>query len=460
MTASNSSTLRYRRLDAAHHLHPFTDTAALNASGPRVIVKGEGVWLTDSDGKRYLDGMAGLWCVNIGHGRPEIAAAVERQMRDISFYNTFFKTTHPPVAELSELVTGVAPDGFNHVFFCNSGSEANDTVLRMVRTYWAAVGQPGKQVVIARKNAYHGSTIAGASLSGMKSQHADIGLPIPGIHHIAQPYWFGEGGELSPAEFGLKAARALEQTIEELGEDKVAAFIAEPIQGAGGVIIPPDSYWPEIAAICRRHDILLVTDEVISGFGRLGTWFGAEHFGLKPDLMPVAKGLSSGYLPIGGVLVSDKVAGVIEDTGEFNHGFTYSAHPVCAAAAIANLKILREEKLVERVRDDIGPYLRERWLKLGDHPLVGEARMTGLMGALELVPAKPSHRRFAGDGSIGLRCREHSFRNGLVMRHVHDSMVIAPPFVLSHEEADELIRLATLTLDMTYADLKRDGLMG
>ena len=458
MTASNSSTLRYRRLDAAHHLHPFTDTAALNASGPRVIVKGEGVWLTDSDGKRYLDGMAGLWCVNIGHGRPEIAAAVERQMRDISFYNTFFKTTHPPVAELSELVTGVAPDGFNHVFFCNSGSEANDTVLRMVRTYWAAVGQPGKQVVIARKNAYHGSTIAGASLSGMKSQHADIGLPIPGIHHIAQPYWFGEGGELSPAEFGLKAARALEQAIEELGEDKVAAFIAEPIQGAGGVIIPPDSYWPEIAAICRRHDILLVTDEVISGFGRLGTWFGCQHYGVTPDLMPVAKGLSSGYLPIAGVLVSDKVATALAGHGEFHHGFTYSGHPVSSAAAIANLNILKSERLVERVAEDIGPYLRQLWLQLGDHPLVGEARMTGLMGALELVPAKPARHRFPDKAGVGLICRDHSFNNGLIMRAVGDTMVVAPPFVLSHAEADELIAMARRTLDMTLDDIRRRGL--
>ena len=458
MTASNSSTLRYRRLDAAHHLHPFTDTAALNASGPRVIVKGEGVWLTDSDGKRYLDGMAGLWCVNIGHGRPEIAAAVERQMRDISFYNTFFKTTHPPVAELSELVTGVAPDGFNHVFFCNSGSEAIDTVLRMVRTYWAAVGQPGKQVVIARKNAYHGSTIAGASLSGMKSQHADIGLPIPGIHHNAQPYWFGEGGELSPAEFGLKAARALEQAIEELGEDKVAAFIAEPIQGAGGVIIPPDSYWPEIAAICRRHDILLVTDEVISGFGRLGTWFGCQHYGVTPDLMPVAKGLSSGYLPIAGVLVSDKVATALAGHGEFHHGFTYSGHPVSSAAAIANLNILKSEKLVERVAEDIGPYLRQRWLQLADHPLVGEARMTGLMGALELVPAKPARHRFPDKAGVGLICRDHSFNNGLIMRAVGDTMVVAPPFVLSHAEADELIAMARRTLDMTLDDIRRRGL--
>jgi len=460
LTHNAYPTAHYRALDAAHHLHPFSDTRSLNAGGVRVIVKGEGVWLTDSDGNRILDGMSGLWCVNIGHGRPEIAEAVQKQMAEISYYNTFFKTTHPPAAELAALLAEITPEGFSRVFFCGSGSEANDTVLRLVRTYWATLGRPDKQVIIARRNAYHGSTVAGASLGGMTPMHAQGGLPIPGIRHIGQPYWFEEGGDLSPTDFGVKAARELEEAIDAIGEGKVAAFIAEPIQGAGGVIIPPDSYWPEIARICRERDILLVSDEVICGFGRLGSWFGSEHFGVKPDLMPVAKGLSSGYLPIGGVLVSDKVAAVIEDTGEFNHGFTYSAHPVCAAAAIANLKILREEKLVERVRDDIGPYLRERWLKFADHPLVGEARMTGLMGALELVPDKPSRRRFAGNGSIGLRCREHSFRNGLVMRHVHDTMVIAPPFVLSHDEADELIRLAALTLDMTHADLKRDGLMG
>jgi putrescine aminotransferase len=454
-----TATARYRALDAAHHLHPFSDTRSLNASGPRVIVRGEGVWLTDSDGNRYIDGMAGLWCVNIGHGRPEIAEAVARQMGEIAYYNTFFRTTHPAVAELSAAIAEVAPEGFSRVFFCNSGSEANDTVLRMARTYWAALGKPAKQVVIARKNAYHGSTIAGASLSGMKSQHADIGLPIPGIAHIGQPYWFEEGGELSPEAFGRKVARELETAIAEIGEDKVAAFIAEPIQGAGGVIIPPASYWPEIAAICARHEILLVTDEVISGFGRLGSWFGAQHYGVKPDLMPVAKGLSSGYLPIAGVLVSDRVADALEAHGEFHHGFTYSGHPVAAAAALANLAILKSEKLVERVRDDIGPYLSERWLKLGEHPLVGEARMTGLMGALELVPGKPSHARFPEAANVGLTCREHSFSNGLVMRAVGDTMVIAPPFVLSHAEADELVAIAGKALDATLADLGRQGLM-
>lgn len=461
MTVHNKyPTAHYRALDAAHHIHPFSDTKALNAEGSRVMVKGEGVWLTDSDGNRILDGMAGLWCVNIGHGRPEIAEAVQAQMAELAYYNTFFKTTHVPAIELAALLAELAPEPFNRVFFTGSGSEANDTVLRMVRTYWATLGKPEKQVIIARRNAYHGSTVAGASLGGMKPMHAQGGLPIPGIHHIAQPYWFGEGGEMSRDAFGIWAAGELERAIDAIGEDKVAAFIAEPIQGAGGVVIPPDTYWPEVARICREREILFVSDEVICGFGRLGRWFGSEYFGTQPDLMPIAKGLSSGYLPIGGVMVSDKVVEVLEATGDFNHGFTYSAHPVCAAAAIANLKIIRDEKLPERVANDIGPYLRERWLKLGEHPLVGEARMTGLVGALELVPAKPDRRRFEGDGKVGLKCRDFSFRNGLVMRAVGDTMIISPPLVISHEEADELVRIAARTLDMTWDWLKSEGMVG
>jgi len=453
-------TADYRARDAAHHIHPFSDMKSLNADGSRVIVRGEGSWIYDSDGNRILDGMAGLWCVNIGHGRKEIADAIQRQMAEISYYNTFFKTTHPPAVALAETLARLTPPQFNHVFFVNSGSEANDTVIRMVRHYWATLGKPQKTVIIARWNAYHGSTMGGGSLGGMKPIHSQGGLPIPDIHHIAQPYWFGEGGDMTPDEFGIAAARALEQAIDDIGEDRIGAFIAEPIQGAGGVIIPPATYWPEIARILKDREILLVADEVITGFGRTGNWFGSETFGIEADLMPIAKGLSSGYLPIGGVMVSDKVADVlIGPGGEFNHGFTYSAHPVAAAAALENLRIIEEDKLVERVRDDIGPYLQQRWLALGDHPLVGEARMTGLMGALELVPDKPSRKAaFPDTGKVGTIARDFSFRNGLVMRAVRDSLILSPPFTLSHEEADYLVATARKTLDDTLAEVKRLGL--
>jgi putrescine aminotransferase len=452
-------TAELRARDAAHHMHPFSDTGALNREGVRIITSADGVWLTDSDGNRYMDGMAGLWCCQVGHGRDEIADAVNRQMRELDYYNTFFKTSHPPVIALSEKLAELSPPQFNRVFFTSSGSEANDTVFRMVRTYWDLMGKPEKKTIIGRWNGYHGSTLAGTSLGGMTAMHGQGDLPVPGVHHIAQPYWFGEGGDMSPDEFGVWAARELERAIDRLGEDKVAAFIAEPVQGAGGVIIPPDTYWPEVSRICRERGILLVADEVICGFGRLGRWFGSQHYGIEPDLMPIAKGLSSGYLPIGGVMVADRVADVfIEKGGEFFHGYTYSGHPACCAAALANLEIMQREKLVERVADDIGPYLQAKWRALGEHPLVGEARMVGLVGALELVPARGDRaRKFASVGEAGTLCRDLCFENGLVMRAVRDSMIISPPLVLTREEADDMVARIVRTLDQTHAALKKDG---
>ncbi|GLS19068.1 aspartate aminotransferase family protein [Labrys miyagiensis] len=455
---TNLTTLQLRAIDAAHHMHPFTDTKGLNAEGARVIVKALGVHLWDSEGNKIIDGMSGLWNVNIGYGREEIIEAVAQQMRELPFYNTFFKTTHLPAIELSRLLAEVTPPQFQRVFFTGSGSESNDTIIRMVRHYWAAQDRPGKSTIIARKNGYHGSTMGGASLGGMKPMHAQGGLPIPGIVHIAQPYWYGEGGDQSPEEFGLWAARELERKIDELGADTIAAFIAEPIQGAGGVVIPPSTYWQEIQRICRERDILLVSDEVICGFGRLGEWFGCEYFGYEPDIMSMAKGISSGYLPIGGVMVNEKVAQVIANAGDFNHGYTYSGHPAAAAAAIANIKILRDEKIVERVKTDIGPYMQKQWLALGDHPIVGEARMVGLVGALELTPNKQARASWPVEtGTVGLITRDYSFQNGLVMRATRDTMIIAPPLVISHEEVDELISKAKKTLNQAWAEVKRRG---
>jgi putrescine aminotransferase len=336
------------------------------------------------------------------------------------------------------------------VFFAGSGSESNDTVVRMVRTYWDLMGQPQRHTIISRQNAYHGSTVAAASLGGMKPMHRQSGLPIPGIEHIDQPYWFGSDRSLSPDEFGLATARALEEKIQEIGADKVAAFIGEPVQGAGGVIIPPDTYWPEIQRICDEYGILLISDEVITGFGRLGEWFGADYFGTRPDLMPFAKGVTSGYLPLGGVLVGDRVADVmIEKGGEFFHGYTYSGHPAACAVAIANIRLIQQQGLVDRVKSDIGPYLQERWHKLREHPLVGETRMVGLMGALELVADKQTLERFPEKRGAGTICRDMFVENGLVLRAVGDTMVCAPPLVLKREEADELVETAWRCLDLT-----------
>lgn len=440
----------YQAMDGAHHWHPFTDTADLAGKGARVITEAEGVWLTDSDGNRILDGMAGLWCVNVGYGRTEIADAIAAQAHKLPYYNTFFQSTHPPVAEFSEALCAQAPAHMNKVFFTNSGSESNDTVFRLARVYWDCMGKPSKKHFISRKNAYHGSTVAAASLGGMGAMHGQSGLPIEGIHHVNQPYWFGEGRTtgMSPEEFALACAREVEAKILEVGADNVAAFIGEPIQGAGGVIIPADTYWPEIQRICREHDILLVADEVICGFGRTGAWWGCETLGIEADLMPIAKGLTSGYVPMGGVFISDRVAGpVMAHAGEFYHGYTYSGHPLACAAGLVNLRILQEEKLPERVGTDTGPYLAERWSTLADHPLVGEARTRGLLGALELVADKDTMARFPGEAGAGGICRDISVASGLVMRAVGDTMIISPPLIISREEIDTLVERARAALD-------------
>ncbi|MFD2191241.1 aspartate aminotransferase family protein [Pistricoccus aurantiacus] len=443
-----------KRLDRDHYLHPFTDFKALGEEGSRIITHAEGVYIFDADGKRILDGMAGLWCVNIGYGREELVEAATHQLRELPFYNSFFKTTHAPVVKLAEKLCQLAPGNMNRVFFTGSGSEANDTVLRMVRRYWALKGKPEKKWIIGRENGYHGSTVAGMSLGGMALMHEQGGPCVPGITHVRQPYWFGEGQHTSPEEFGRECAQAIEDRILELGEDNVAAFIAEPVQGAGGAIIPPDSYWPAVKEVLARYDILLIADEVICGFGRLGEWFGSTYYGLTPDLMPIAKGLSSGYLPIGGVLVGDLVAEtLIEEGGEFFHGFTYSGHPTCAAVALRNLELLEEEGVVDNVRDNLAPYLAKRWAELAEHPIVGEARSVGLMGALELVADKTTNARFDKSLSAGNVCRDICFDSGLVMRSVGDIMVISPPLVITREQIDELVDLARRALDETAARL-------
>ena len=446
-----------RALDARHHFHPFTDHRALEAKGgPRVIVRAEGVHLWDADGRRYIDAMAGLWCVNVGYGRRELAEAAARQMAELPYYNTFFHTTHPPAAELGRVLAEVAPPGFSRVFFTSSGSEANDTVIRMVRRYFDVIGKPERQVILARDNAYHGSTMGAASLGGMKTMHRQGGLPIPGIEHVMEPYWYKLGGDRSPEEFGLAAARAVEERILALGPERVAAFIAEPIQGAGGVIVPPDTYWPEVARICREHGVLLVADEVICGFGRTGPWFGSEHYGLDPDLMPIAKGLSSGYLPIGGVMAHDRIAGpLLERGGEFFHGFTSSGHPVACAVALENLRILRAEGIVERCREHTAPYFQARVRELAGHPLVGEVRGAGMLAAIQLAEDPAARKRFEPEGEVGALCRERSFANGLVMRSVAESMVLSPPLVISRAEIDEVVEKARLALDETMEAIAR-----
>ncbi len=450
----SQQTQAWQQLDAAHHLHPFTDNGALNAKGSRVISHADGVYVYSPEGDAILDGMAGLWCVNMGYGRQELVDAATEQMKTLPYYNLFFQCTHPPATELAARLTSLLPDHLNHVFFTGSGSECNDTVVRMVRHYWASQGQPSRKAIISRHNAYHGSTMAGASLGGMKPMHAQGGLPIPDIYHIDQPYHFGEGQGMDLNEFGLERARQLEAKILELGPENVAAFIGEPVQGAGGVIIPPDSYWPEIQRICREYDILLISDEVICGFGRLGHWLGCEHFGVKPDLVCMAKGITSGYVPLGAVAVGDRVAkGLLENGGEFNHGFTYSGHPVACAVASANLALMEQEQILERIQTRTSPYLQKRWAELADHPLVGQARGLGMVAALELVANKETGERFDSKVGAGTVCRDNCIESGLVMRAVGDTMIISPPLVITEAEIDELVARARRSLDLTWQKL-------
>ena len=457
---SNSrSTKELQNIDLNHHFHPFTSTSDIK-DGARIIKEGKGIYLWDSEGKKYLDAMAGLWCVNIGYGRDELANAAHRQMKELPYYNTFFQTSHPPVVELSKLLTELLPGNMQKIFFSSSGSEANDTNIRLVRHYWNCLGKPNKRIIISRKNAYHGSSVGSASLGGMDAMHAQGGLPIPDIVHINQPYWYGEGQDYSSEEFGLLRANELEEMINKVGEHNIAAFIAEPIQGAGGVIIPPDTYWPQIKSICEKYEILLVVDEVICAFGRTGRWFGSHTYDLNPDIITIAKGLSSGYQPIGGSAISKNISDILDRSGgEFAHGYTYSGHPVAAAVALENLRILQEEKIIENVEMSTSIYLKQKWETLCEHPMVAEARIKGMMGAIELSPDKKNRTSFkAPAGSAGLATREICFENGLIMRHVYDRMIISPPLIINKDEIDNLIALAWKCLDLSMSKLKEQGL--
>ncbi len=466
--AHNPLTTELQALDSAHFLHPFTDHQGLARKGARIITRADGIYVWDSEGHQILDAMSGLWCVNAGYGRRELAEAGYRQLLELPYYNSFFQTTTEPAvrlaARLSELAPPVGGRRFSHVFFSSSGSESNDTNVRMVRRYWDLQGQPERKVIIGRINGYHGSTMAGASLGGMSGMHAQGDLPIPNITHIGQPYFFENGlpGE-SEADFGVRAAGWLEDKILELGADKVAAFIAEPVQGAGGVIIPPATYWPEIQRIVDKYGILLVSDEVICAFGRLGHWFAYEKFGYKPDLVTFAKAVTSGYIPLGGVMVGDRVAKVlIEQGGEFNHGYTYSGHPVACAVALANLELMERDNLVGRVKDDIGPYLAQAYAGLADHPLVGVAETCGFVAGLVLVKGKERGAdgrmtMFPEDLAVGMKCRAHCFANGLIMRAVGDRMIIAPPLTMTHAQIDEMMALIWKVLDLTLTELKAGG---
>lgn len=443
------SSAELKQMDRRAHLHPFTDYKEYAENGGRVVTHAEHIYITDSDNKRLLDGMSGLWCCGLGYTQPLINQAIMEQLERLPYYNSFFNCSNDAAISMASALVEIMPGDLNHIFFTNSGSEANDTNIRLVHRYFDALGKHAKKHIISRENAYHGSTIASASLGGMSYMHEQYtGLPY--VHHVQQPYWFEQGGDLDVHAFGLKAAQAVADKIDELGAETVAAFIAEPIQGAGGVIIPPASYWPAVEKICRERDVLIISDEVICGFGRTGQWFGCQTFGFTPDLLTFAKGVTNGFQPLGGVAVSDKIVDVLQSENvEFNHGFTYSGHPVACAAGLATLQIYRESGIFESMTTDLSAYFGERWRSLGAHPIVGEARAQGMLGAIELVKNKSSKQRLAPKEAGAVYCRNRAMDHGLMVRAVHDSMICSPPYVCSKAEIDMLIDALSKALDET-----------
>ena len=453
MTFDEKTTSDWQALDSAHHMAPFTDYGEIRQHGARIITHAEGHHIFDSDGNRILDGMAGLWCVNVGYGRRELVEAATAQMSALPYYNNFFKTSNQPVVALSKKLADLTPDGLNNVFYANSGSEANDTIIRMVRHFWVLEGKPEKRIIIGRTYGYHGSTIMSASMGGMAYMHGQAANE-PDFEHIRPPYGFLYQGNQDEAEFAANAASWLEDKIAEIGADKVAAFVAEPVQGAGGVIVPPEGYFNHIQEICRRHDILFIADEVITGFGRTGQWFASQTMDLSPDMMTLAKGLTSGYLPMSAVMVGDRVAKkLIADGGEFYHGFTYSGHPVAAAVALANLELIEREDMIRTVREDTGPYLAEALAPLAAHRIVGEVRTFGMLAAIELVQSKDGPVMFEDTGAVGVICRDHAIQRGLMMRAVRDAMILSPPLSYTRDDIDATVRIAAAALDATADQL-------
>jgi putrescine aminotransferase len=438
-------------LDLAHHLHPFTDQTSMAAEGgSQIIVSGEGCYVTDQSGRRLLDGLAGLWCVNVGYGRREIVDAVCAQMARLPYYCSFFNSTTEPAIQLAARLADLAPAGLNHVMFSNSGSEANETALKMIRAYQKLRGRPGKVKVLSRTFGYHGVTLATTSLTGLPNCCTPFDLPLAGFVQVPAPYAYGAGREADPAGYARECLAETRAIIEREGADTISALFVEPVQGAGGVIVPPEGYLTELRALCRENDILFVADEVITGFGRLGAWFASELWSLEPDLMTLAKGLTSGYLPLGATLASDEIAGVLATGGYFAHGFTYSGHPTTAAAALANLDIIERDHLVERVRDDAGPYFLEKLHGLAGHPAVGETRGFGLIGALEVVP-REGRASLAPNALLGLKAAAAVRAEGAIVRGIRNAIALAPPLVISHGEIDALFESVARGLDRLWS---------
>jgi 4-aminobutyrate--pyruvate transaminase len=448
--------------DIENVAHPYTNLAVHREKGPLIMERGKGVFVYDDEGKEYIEGMAGLWCTALGFGEQELIDAAVQQFRELPYYHSFGHKSFNPAIDLAEKLKQIAPAEFSKVFFCTSGSEANDTQVKLVWYYNNAIGRPEKKKIISRMRGYHGVTVASASLTGLPPVHADFDLPIPQVKHAACPHYyrFGKDGE-SEDEFSTRMAQELEELIIAEGPDTVAAFIAEPVMGAGGVIIPPKGYFEKVQPILKKYDILMIADEVICGFGRTGEMWGSQTFNIQPDMLTCAKQLSSAYLPISAVMICDKVFEAMIDEskkiGSFAHGYTYGGHPVPAAVAKRNLELYEERDIMGHVKAMM-PRFNKRFAELGEHPLVGEVRSVGLIGAIELVKDKKTKESFDPKLGLGLKVNDWALEHGLVTRMVAgDNLALCPPLIITESEIDEMFRRMELALNDAEQWLKKEG---
>ena len=446
--------------DHDHVLHPYTHFDSFRKDGSLVLVEGDGCYVTDANGRRYFDGIGGMWCVNAGYGRREIAEAMAEQALQLCYTTTFVDVTNAPASRLAAKLAELAPGDLNHVAYATSGSCAVDTAIRLAHYYQSRRGQPSRRYVISRRNSYHGSTYLGMTVGLRDGDQSPHFRYIPDlVHHLSAPYPYRRPEGMSLEAFSDFLVDEFAQTIDRLGAENIACFIAEPAQASGGVCIPPPNYLPRMRELCARHGILFIADEIVTAFGRLGHFFASwDEYGVIPDMILTAKGLTSGYIPLSAVIYSDAVHEVIsaaDPDAWFTHGFTYSGHPVACAVALKNIEIIQNEKLVERVAE-LAPHFNAMLKKLEDHPIVGETRSVGLIGALELTRNKAKRERFNESGRVGTICRDHCFNAGLIMRACWDTMVLAPPFCITENEIDEIGKLARQALDKTYADVKAE----
>ncbi|MBV2180803.1 MAG: aspartate aminotransferase family protein [Castellaniella sp.] len=439
------------RSDVAYQLHSYTNAQRHREEGPCIMDRGDGIYVYDTNGKQYIEGMAGLWSVAVGFSEPQLARVAYEQMQRLPFYHTFSHKSNIPSIELAEKLIGLTGGRMAQAFFTNSGSEANDTIVKMVWYYNNALGRPEKKKIIARQRAYHGVTVASASLTGLAGNHRDFDLPLPQIRHVRCPHLYREGlpGETETA-FADRLAAELEALILKEGPDTVAAFIGEPVMGAGGVIVPPETYWPKMQAVCRKYDVLVIADEVITGFGRTGRMFASDLFGIEPDFMTLSKQLTSSYMPLAAVLMNDKVASVLArhsgELGTFGHGYTASGHPVAAAVALENIRIIEERGLVDNAAK-VGAVLQRRLRDLSGHPLVGEVRGVGLIAAVELVADKASKAPFDPLGKAGALVVRQAQDNGLILRGIQDSLAFCPPLIITEPQVETLVERFAQSLE-------------